>query len=68
MIIGIPKEIKDNEYRVGMVPAGVKALADDGHTVLLEQSAGEEAALRTKNSFRHVERWSSASKSGLVLR
>ena len=30
MIIGIPKEIKTEEYRVGIVPAGVKALVDEG--------------------------------------
>ena len=45
MIVGIPKEIKDNEYRVGMVPAGVKALTDEGHTVLLEEGAGVLLAL-----------------------
>ncbi|MCI0422175.1 MAG: alanine dehydrogenase [Acidobacteria bacterium] len=40
MIVGIPKEVKDNEYRVGMVPAGVKALTEAGHRVLLEEGAG----------------------------
>jgi alanine dehydrogenase len=35
MIIGVPKEVKDNEYRVGMVPSGVKALVDAGHKVLV---------------------------------
>jgi len=40
MIIGVPREIKDNEYRVAMVPSGVKALADAGHTVLVEKDAG----------------------------
>jgi len=40
MRIGVPKEIKANENRVGIVPAGVKALVDDGHTVTIEQSAG----------------------------
>jgi alanine dehydrogenase len=40
MIIGVPKEIKDNESRVGLVPAGVHALAQDGHTVLMECGAG----------------------------
>ena len=40
MIIGIPKEIKENEYRVGCVPSGVKALADAGHLVLVESGAG----------------------------
>jgi len=40
MIIGIPKEIKTEEYRVGIVPAGVKALVDDGHKVIIEAGAG----------------------------
>ncbi len=41
MIVGLPKEIKDNEYRVGLTPAGVRALTDAGHQVVVEQSAGE---------------------------
>ncbi len=41
MKIGLPKEIKDNEYRVGLTPAGVQALADAGHTLYVEKSAGE---------------------------
>lgn len=40
MIIGVPKEIKDNEYRVSMIPAGVYQLVDQGHTVLIERNAG----------------------------
>ena len=40
MIIGLPKEIKDNEYRVGLTPAGVRALKDAGHRVLVETEAG----------------------------
>ncbi len=41
MIVGLPKEIKDNEYRVGLTPAGVRALTDSGHEVIVEKSAGE---------------------------
>ena len=41
MIVGLPKEIKDNEYRVGLTPAGVRALTDAGHRVIVEKSAGE---------------------------
>jgi len=41
MIIGLPKEIKDNEYRVGLTPAGVRALTDAAHSVIVEQAAGE---------------------------
>ncbi len=40
MIVGLPKEIKDNEYRVGLTPAGVRALRDAGHSVIVEKSAG----------------------------
>ncbi|MCA9905094.1 MAG: alanine dehydrogenase, partial [Anaerolineae bacterium] len=41
MIIGIPKEIKNNEYRVALPPSGVRELVKHGHTVLVEDSAGE---------------------------
>ncbi len=41
MIIGIPKEIKNNENRVGMTPAGVRELVAHGHTVYLQHTAGE---------------------------
>ena len=40
MKIGLPKEIKDNEYRVGLTPAGVQALSDSGHDLFVEKSAG----------------------------
>jgi alanine dehydrogenase len=40
MRIGVPKEIKNNEYRVGMVPAGVRELVVAGHEVLVETGAG----------------------------
>jgi alanine dehydrogenase len=40
MRIGVPKEIKNNEYRVGMVPAGVRELVVAGHEVLVEKDAG----------------------------
>jgi alanine dehydrogenase len=40
MIIGVPKEIKTNENRVALVPAGAETLAADGHTVLIEHDAG----------------------------
>lgn len=41
MIIGIPKEIKNNENRVGMTPAGVKELISHGHTVYVQATAGD---------------------------
>ena len=45
MIVGVPKEIKVREYRVGMVPGAVKALVDAGHQVLVEQGAGVGSGL-----------------------
>ena len=41
MKIGLPKEIKDNEYRVGLTPAGVNALVGAGHEVFVQKTAGE---------------------------
>ncbi len=41
MKIGLPKEIKDNEYRVGLTPAGVNALVHAGHEVFVQKTAGE---------------------------
>ena len=40
MTIGIPKEIKDNEFRVGMTPSGVNSFVRNGHTVYVEKGAG----------------------------
>ena len=40
MIIGVPREVKDHESRVGVTPAGAKALTEAGHKVLVEQNAG----------------------------
>src|SRR5258708_8545195 len=40
MKIGVPKEIKIHEYRVGLVPAGVRELVDSGHQVVVQSGAG----------------------------
>ncbi|MCA1822975.1 MAG: alanine dehydrogenase [Frankia sp.] len=40
MKVGIPREVKDNEYRVAITPSGVRELANAGHTVYLEKGAG----------------------------
>jgi alanine dehydrogenase len=45
MLIGLPKEIKDNENRVGMTPSTVKALTRCGHQVMVEKGAGEGSAI-----------------------
>jgi alanine dehydrogenase len=41
MRIGVPTEIKDNEYRVGLTPAGARDLTADGHDVLVQKGAGD---------------------------
>ena len=40
MIIGVPKEIKNHEYRIAVTPAGVSELIKDGHRLIVEKSAG----------------------------
>ena len=45
MIIGVPKEVKDHETRVGLVPSGVTALREAGHEVLVQSAAGSGSAL-----------------------
>lgn len=45
MLIGVPKEIKNHEYRVGLTPAGVRELTSAGHSVLIERDAGTAIGL-----------------------
>lgn len=45
MIIGVPKEVKDHETRVAIVPSGISALREAGHEVLVETRAGEGSAI-----------------------
>src|SRR5579863_2204337 len=45
MIIGVPKEVKDHETRVGLVPSGAAALREAGHEVLVETRAGEGSTI-----------------------
>src|SRR5215213_5540745 len=43
--IGVPTEIKTDEYRVALTPSGVRELTDRGHTVLVQAGAGEGSAI-----------------------
>jgi alanine dehydrogenase len=45
MIIGIPKETKNNEYRVAIVPSGVRTMEEYGHQVVVQSSAGEGSGI-----------------------
>ncbi len=49
MIIGVPKEIKNNEYRVALLPVGVEMLTHAGHKVLIEKGAGLGSGISDEN-------------------
>jgi alanine dehydrogenase len=53
MIIGVPKEVKDHEARVGLIPSGAKALVEAGHHVLAEAGAGAGSSL-TDEEYREA--------------
>lgn len=53
MNIGVPREIKDHEARVGVTPAGVKALTEAGHTVRVEAQAGAQSSF-TDDEYKHA--------------
>ena len=53
MIIGVPKEIKKNEYRVALTPSGVVELKKNNHTVLIETNAGEGSGY-SDNDYKAV--------------
>lgn len=51
MIIGIPKEVKTDEFRVGVTPSNVELLVEDGHKVLVQSCAGEGSGFRNADYF-----------------
>lgn len=53
MLIGIPKEIKNHEYRIGATPGMVRALVENGHTVQVETNAGSKIGF-TDEMFSHA--------------
>jgi len=55
MIVGVPKEVKDHETRVGLLPSGVKTLTEAGHYVLAQSGAGLASSLPDED-YRHC--WS----------
>ena len=52
VLIGVPKEIKTREYRVGMTPAGVRSLVANGHKVLVEKTAGDGSGIADEQYVR----------------
>ena len=49
MLIGVPKEIKPQENRVGLTPESVKELIDDGNEVIIERTAGQGSGFDDQN-------------------
>src|SRR5512134_2832367 len=64
MIIGVPKEIKDHEYRVSVTPDGVRALRQAGHVVVVEPSAGVGSGY-PDDEYRRAGATMAASKEDL---
>src|SRR5258707_564197 len=54
MKIGVPKEIKIHQYRVGLVPAGVRELVDSGHQVLVQSGSGTRGGEMAVGLRAHV--------------
>lgn len=53
MLIGVPKEIKNFEFRVGLIPSSVRELISNGHQVIIQKGAGEKIGFDDE-SYRHV--------------
>jgi alanine dehydrogenase len=58
MRIGVPREIKDHEFRVGLTPAGARALVAAGHEVRVQTAAGERIGLPDQAYRDAVRPWS----------
>ena len=55
MIIGVPRDVRPSEYRVGLTPAGTDALLRRGHTVYVERGAGAGAPMKRRVSRRPAD-------------
>src|SRR6516162_3015190 len=53
MIVGVPKEIKTDEYRVAMIPVGVEELTRAGHKVVVQAGAGQGSGILDEDYARH---------------
>ncbi len=57
MIVGVPAEIKTDEYRVGIVPAGVEELVSHGHQVIVQKGAGLGSGISDELFVIHGPSW-----------
>ncbi|MFN5703036.1 MAG: alanine dehydrogenase, partial [Gammaproteobacteria bacterium] len=49
MLIGVPKEIKNHEYRIGLTPSGARELIANGHKVMLQRDGGKSIGLSNEH-------------------
>ncbi len=73
MLIGVPKEIKTREYRVGLTPAGVRELTHSGHTVVVETQAGagidfDDAAYRNAGAQIATDAETVFSRADMIVK
>ena len=66
MIIGVPKEIKLQEHRIGLTPDSVKVLSQKGHEVLIQESGGFEAGFTNEDYLSSGAKIIKDSNSGFV--
>ena len=73
MVIGVPKEIKPDENRVGLVPVGIETLCMHGHTVIVETNAGlgsgfDDEAYRTAGATIVKSAKEVYKQSGMIVK
>ena len=54
MLIGVPKEIKNHEYRIGLTPSGARELVSNGHQVIVQRDGGKAIGLTFYQSLGYV--------------
>ena len=57
MIVGLPKEIKNNEHRVGLTPDSVSQISANGHEVFVETNCGKEIGFTNENMKLLVQKY-----------
>ena len=81
MLIGVPKEIKNHEYRIGLTPSGVRELVANGHQVMMQrdggasvdmsneqyQAAGAEIVATAKEIFARPDDLKAINNKGVLL-
>ena len=69
MIVGLPKEIKNNEFRVGLTPGAVGAYVQAGNIVYVEKARASDPASRMRSTSRTVRRsWTLPKRCGILPR